>query len=335
MCPRLSPDGQLLAFQAMVNGITQVAVLKPVSGNWAVLTHDEKSGFVGDIAWSSDGAKLYYNRVGRGSSGIYSGIYSVPLLGGEERLILENVAHMQVAPDGSLILGRLNAARRFQLHRYWPETGRSQLFKVLLLSNGKQTFRLTPAGDRLVFLGTPADRPNEPENLYALDLHTEKIIRLAPDQRIAVHYPFALAVSADGRSALFVSTAGDLQRVVSVSIDGSPGMRTLFSMPNIVGYLDAGSDGSIYADVWERPGQIIRMAPSGGAVEQIGSAPMDVAVPEADSVAGWSRRVLDAHCGSRTAPSRWALAEIRRRWSRQMNKRRHRPRQWVQPRWRS
>jgi eukaryotic-like serine/threonine-protein kinase len=36
--PRLSPDGHLLAFAAMVDGPTQVAVMKPESGNWAILT---------------------------------------------------------------------------------------------------------------------------------------------------------------------------------------------------------------------------------------------------------------------------------------------------------
>jgi hypothetical protein len=151
MGPRLSPDGQLLAFQAMVNGITQVAVLKPTSGNWTVLTHDEKTGFVGDICWSRDGAKLYYNRVGN----VSGGVYSVPLLGGEERLVMENAGHVQLASDSSLLFARLNAERRFQLQRYWPETGRLQPLKALVLKGGKQGFRLTPTGDRVVFLATP------------------------------------------------------------------------------------------------------------------------------------------------------------------------------------
>ena len=42
--PRLSPDGHLLAFEAMVDGLTQIAVMKPESGNWSVLTRDRSRG---------------------------------------------------------------------------------------------------------------------------------------------------------------------------------------------------------------------------------------------------------------------------------------------------
>ena len=37
--PRVSPDGHMVTFQAMVQGLTQVAVMTPESGNWVVLTH--------------------------------------------------------------------------------------------------------------------------------------------------------------------------------------------------------------------------------------------------------------------------------------------------------
>lgn len=40
--PRISPDGKTLAFQAMVDGLLQVAVMKPESGNWTVLTRELK-----------------------------------------------------------------------------------------------------------------------------------------------------------------------------------------------------------------------------------------------------------------------------------------------------
>lgn len=44
MDPHLSPDGHLLAFEAMVDGLSQVAVMKPESGNWSVLTHRRDYG---------------------------------------------------------------------------------------------------------------------------------------------------------------------------------------------------------------------------------------------------------------------------------------------------
>ena len=76
--PRISPDGRTLAFQAMVDNQTQVAVMNPDSGNWAVLTHNKSSGVVQEIAWSPDGSKLYFDRVVSQPLGIYT----VPSLGG-------------------------------------------------------------------------------------------------------------------------------------------------------------------------------------------------------------------------------------------------------------
>ena len=38
--PRISPDAHLLAFQAIVAGISQVAVMDPASGNWTLLTDE-------------------------------------------------------------------------------------------------------------------------------------------------------------------------------------------------------------------------------------------------------------------------------------------------------
>jgi eukaryotic-like serine/threonine-protein kinase len=81
--PRLSPDGHLLAFQAMVDGTTQIAVMKPESGNWSVLTRDRSHGPVLNHSWSSDGTLIYYDRYTDGPRAIFS----VPVLGGDERLV--------------------------------------------------------------------------------------------------------------------------------------------------------------------------------------------------------------------------------------------------------
>jgi len=69
MGPRVSPDGHAVAFLAFVGELTQVAVMKPETGNWTVLTHNTARGSVNGISWSPDGARLYYgvlNRFGGG-----------------------------------------------------------------------------------------------------------------------------------------------------------------------------------------------------------------------------------------------------------------------------
>jgi hypothetical protein len=80
--PRSSPDSQTLAFQAMKDGLNQVAVVKPASWDLTVqvLTAEKASGIVNDISWSRDGTHIfYYDRYDRS----VRGVFSVPLLGGD------------------------------------------------------------------------------------------------------------------------------------------------------------------------------------------------------------------------------------------------------------
>jgi hypothetical protein len=125
LAPRLSPDGHLLAFQAMVDGQSQVAVMKPESGNWPILTRDRDHGPIGVHSWSADGTLIYYDRY----TDVPLGIFSVPVLGGEERLVVENAFAPEALPDGSLLLIKLNAERKYKLHRFWPEPAASRRFR--------------------------------------------------------------------------------------------------------------------------------------------------------------------------------------------------------------
>jgi hypothetical protein len=269
--PRISPDGQLLAFQPIVDGIMQVAVMKPGTGNWTVLTHDRSRGSVGNICWSADGAKLYFDRW----LDTPVGVFSVPVLGGEEQLIVEDAVGPQLLPDGSLLIARRNAERRFELHRFWPETGRVQPLRVLTpldaMSLGT-TFRVTPRGDRLAFLGKPLDEPSAANHLYVMDLSSEKLTQLAPNASFASGYGafFALAVSTDGRSALVDMPSNDTHRIVSVPLDGGP-LHPLLTLTERVAFLDAGSDGSIYLDQVSRPVEFLRMSPDGRTRQRIGA----------------------------------------------------------------
>ncbi len=79
---RVSPDGQTVAFQVMENGLTQVAVMRQRSAEWATLTHDRDQGVLLDIEWSVDGSSIYFDRLRDAPHGIYR----VPILGGQPRL---------------------------------------------------------------------------------------------------------------------------------------------------------------------------------------------------------------------------------------------------------
>src|SRR4051812_27702363 len=58
--PRLSPDGQLLAFLTFVGQLPQLAVMKPNGGSWTVLTSDREHGYIATGAWAPDGSKIYF-----------------------------------------------------------------------------------------------------------------------------------------------------------------------------------------------------------------------------------------------------------------------------------
>ena len=118
--PVLSPDGQQLAFQTIVDGQTQIGVMKADGGTWRVLTSDRTRGLSAIHDWSPDGSRIFYDR----QTDTLNGVFAVPSLGGDERLVLENAGFPVALPNGDLLVQRVNANRQSQLHRFSPSTGR-------------------------------------------------------------------------------------------------------------------------------------------------------------------------------------------------------------------
>jgi eukaryotic-like serine/threonine-protein kinase len=116
--PRISPDGTTLAYQTHEGPFTQVAVMKAQTGDRMILTHDTATGYVNVFSWAADGLRIYYGR--STASSTPTGVFSVPALGGEERLVLEGADFPEALPDGSLLVVRQNAGRQLQLFRFWP-----------------------------------------------------------------------------------------------------------------------------------------------------------------------------------------------------------------------
>jgi predicted Ser/Thr protein kinase len=269
--PRVSPDGQTIAFQAMVDGQTQVAVMKPQSGNWVVLTHQKDYGQIRDIAWSRDGAKLYFDR----AADIPRGIFSVPMLGGEPRMVLEAASVPCVLADGSLLVHRINAQRDTQLYHYWPESGKIDPLPALADDSFGVASRAMPDGRAVVFFGNPLNdkRDKGPRGIYTLNLESRKMVSVASKQVFSSrHLGTALAVTPDGRSIVYSAFGSGLNSIVSVPSDGSGEMRQLFTLTGDPWYLDVAPDGSIYADQVSQNNMILRFPPSGGVPERLGKA---------------------------------------------------------------
>jgi hypothetical protein len=269
--PRVSPDGQMVALEALIDGQNQVAVLKPESRNWTVLTHEKRYGILADLCWSHDGTKIYFDRV----MDTPVGVFSVPLLGGEERMVLEGAMGPQALPDGSLVVIRINAARQWQLHRFWPASGRLQALPARVEpSHISLPLRATPDGKEVVFLGAPLapKEPDEPTAIYALELESGRLRPLAPGISVShADAAFPLAATADGRSVVVALLAGDLYRVLEIPRDGGRAIRLLFTLSLPVWYLDAAPNGDIYVDQISRHAAILRFGPQGGIPERLAS----------------------------------------------------------------
>ena len=248
LSPRLSPDGKTVAFLAMVNGQTQVAVLTPASGDWRVLTHDTTVGFADDLSWSPDGSRIYYSRFYQGPHGIYS----ITPLGADDRLVLDHAMAPQPLADGSVLFERLNGSRRLQLFRYWPQSGR--IDSIPASSSyvwGKTFYRAFPDGKEVVFLGDSSAEATAKPGMFVVDLATHGARRI--DDRYDVGAGNSFAITADGKAALLPEYSGDATRIIAVPRDGSRRTRVLFTTSQRTDALDAGADGSVYIDQEERP----------------------------------------------------------------------------------
>jgi hypothetical protein len=84
--------------------------MKPETGNWSMLTHSRQHGYVTNVSWAPDGASIYYDRLGA----VPQGIYSVPVLGGDERLVFPAAYRPEALPDGSLLAVKLNSKHQWR-----------------------------------------------------------------------------------------------------------------------------------------------------------------------------------------------------------------------------
>ncbi len=265
---RISPDGRTLAFQAMIDNLTQVAVTDPDTGNWTLLTHDRQHGFVNEISWAPDGSKLFFDR----NIGTPAGVYSVPALGGEERLVLANAGCPEALPDGSLLVIVRDKSGRWRIHHYWPDSQRLEPLPGWVSIGTTISLRVVPNGTEAVFSGT-VNETDTTDHLYVMDLTTGKTLLLPPglpSQRASESYP--IAPTADGRAVLVDEPAGNLHRIVAVPLDGKGTLRTLLTLTMPPWYMDEARDGTLYLDQIDRPHEILRFPVSGGLPEVLASA---------------------------------------------------------------
>ena len=261
MSPRSSPDGKTLAFVTLVSNRSQVAVMKPTSGDWTVLTKKADHGSVYKVSWSRDGDRIFYDRV----SDVPLGIYSVPPLGGEERAVLENAQGPEALPDGSLLVVKRDAQRNFQIHRFRPDTGDlAPLGPAVSAERGNWSLRAFPDGKTAIFWGRLVGSNDPARRVYLLDVASGKAAPFAPQLPLSP----PLSIGADGNSVLAFVNFGDLQQAISVSRDGQQG-KLLFPVTGKPWGFDAGADGSLFVSTMDSPAELLRFPSAGGVPDQL------------------------------------------------------------------
>lgn len=270
--PRVSPDGQTVAFVTLREGVSQVALLRPSSGDWIVLTRQKGVGSIYKLGWARDGSKIFFDRV----TDVPRGVYSIPAIGGEERLVLPDAQGPEPLPDGSLLVVKLDADRNFQPHRLWPESGKLETvgLRIATESVGVNLHAFADGREVLFWGRLASDREERMRRAYVLEVSTGRVRALAPELSLSA----PLAVASDGTSVLGTLVSGDLFRIAQVSRDGTSGkvLLTLSSRPR---FLSAAADGALYVDTKEYPAEFLKFPAAGGNPERLASAGSIVMCP--------------------------------------------------------
>ena len=108
----------------------------------------------------------------------------------------------------------------------------------------------------------------------------------------------AVALSADGASAIAAVAVNALTRIVRIPLEGPRVPEDLFTVTGDVWDLDVAANGAVDVNVVDRPGEVVRFAPGGAEIARLARFPrallskMVVALPD-------GRDVLDARVSGR------------------------------------
>ncbi len=274
--PRPSPDGHLVAFVGNDDDdVMQVWVMKP--GNRMMLSHNRERGAVQSCSWAADGSRIYYDRWYDQPKGIFS----VPALGGDEQLVVEDAMMPEALADGSLLLTKINPDHRYQMFRYWPDNGKLRPYSIEV-TNFYSAIRANPAGTQALVLGTAfAPGAEAGIHLYLVDLASGNMRPLPEDSPGQFSDTTAGgAFARDGKSVITVSRSGSTYRVASLALEGSilgaPKPHALLTLTRAIYSVDSGPEGGLYLDQNDRPKDLVRFAAAGGHTERIATVPTEM-----------------------------------------------------------
>lgn len=265
--PRVSPDGQWVAYLVLQEGQTQVAVLHLHTGEKNVLTQKSDQGSPLSVCWSPDSKLIYFDRFINGPAGVFS--ISPLRKGGERPLPVLDAAECPQAVGESLVVCRPDDGGTHRIVRYWPDGDRpdEQFGPPVRFSMGWPCpVRALHKSNRVVFCGQligPDKRDDPKRRFYALDLDGATPEARAPKELWEQEVPIdlvPLAVSEDDRFLYTVLPTGDLFQLVRIPLDKSGPPEKLLTLTTRAYGLDVTPDGRLYIDQFRRPLEVLRFA---------------------------------------------------------------------------
>jgi len=204
------------------------------------------------------------------------GVFSVPFLGGEERQVLDNAGNPAALPDGSLLVTRVNQERRYQLTHFWPDTGKEQSLPVDMSFDPtiRPGIRVSSDGRRAIVLGRMYDQTAAKRSLIEVDVTAGSARPIVVDGSPEVR---AFALSPDAESVVAALPAKALMRIVRIPLRGRGVPDDLFTVTSDVWHMDVAGNGSMLVNLIDRPGEVVRLTPTGAQMAMIGRFPQATA----------------------------------------------------------
>lgn len=305
--PRLSPDGQWLAFIVLHEQQAQVGVMKLDSGEWWVLTRHRGRGQVISVCWSLDSTRLYFDRF----FDVPVGVYSVSPLdrnpeGARELLVVKDADSPQVVADGSLIVGKLDDEGHYRLNRHSPNEALRAVGPPIEFNLGwASPVRALHTRNAVVFCGKVLDGKAPPQRrFYLLDLDRDDY-RPLWDRNVLLDF-VPLAVSPRDDFACTVLEAEDAFHILRIPLTGSRPPEPMLTLTTPVWGMEVDGAGGIYLDQIHRPLEVIRFAaPASAGAPAPGLLPVErIAEPSLWRETGTIGRPLQLPDGRVLLPSK-------------------------------
>jgi len=264
--PRVSPDGDWLAFIVLHEEQAQVGVMKLNSGEWWVLTRNRERGSVNTVCWANDSTRIYFDRVFDLPVGVFSASPLDRAPGGAtEVLVRHGVECPQVVADGTLVVGKLEADGKYRLNRQLTDGSLRPVGPPLEFNRAwPPPLRALHTQNKVVFCGKVLDDHAAPEHLfYLLDLDTAAYRPLAVEGLGAAIVP--LAVSPRDHFTYSVLPVNDVFHLVRIPLAGDGPPEPVLTMTAFPWGLDIHANGRLYADQVRRSLDVVRFESPGQA----------------------------------------------------------------------